>query len=413
MQEREERKKEIERQWKPNAFWQQQTSPNQSPSKSTHLNLKGKVEDMEVDDSNSRQGTSPLLTSLLKSPSPAPNPNTSILNQMNLGTSATRASAPTITNLLTGSLNNITTTLSTPVQKGTTSAASVPAFAHQLQTQPLTGPPTSDTAANNVVQSPSQSAPTLSMLLENKNRESIQKATPLTRFETQQLKQEAVSEVDAQKTDLIEGEMTGTESPIKDEDQQLMDVFNGLIPDDELADILTGNNAIILNPDLLEEDAILDNVADLMDGEDDQGTDAENKVFENQINVGELNVANNFQNDIAKSDNTVELTNQSHPQSQNQHEPLRQIEQQVQQEQSNQRNLVDQKVQEEQQQELKPEQEKLDEQINLEESIPEEDIKPGDEQVHISERFYYFTNSTFNYCNFAEGNYIFVTTITR
>lgn len=385
LQEREERKKEIERQLKP-TYWNQQGSPNQSPSKSSHLTLKGKMEDIEVEDPNSRQGTSPLLTSLLKSPSPAPNPNTSILNQMNLGPNPTRASAPTITNLLTGSLVSISTSLSAPIQKSSTSISTISSatiFPHPLQTQPLTGPPTSDTVVNNVVQSPSQSAPTLSMLLENKNRESTLKVPPLTRFEAQQMKADPANEADTPKpfsTDLIEGEAVGTESPIKDEDQQLMDVFNGLLPDDELNDILTQNNAIILNPDLLEEDAILDNVADLMDAEDGgHEVDPENKTLENQISSAEPNATTSFQNVLTKSDNAAESANQVQQQQQQSEQP-QQIEEPEQPEQPHQ--LEEEKQPEhvvlEHQQ--ASEQQKQEEKPNAEESAPVVEEAPVEEE---------------------------------
>lgn len=310
----------------------QQNSPNQSPSKSSHHNLKIKLEEMEVDDPNSRQGTSPLLTSLLKSPSPAPNPTASILNTMNIGGNQTRASAPTITNLLTGTINNIPATMSAPSQKnvpGPSTATTSVTYPNQFQTQPLTGPPSHEHNAN-VVQSPSQSAPTLSMLLENKNREAAQK--PL-RYETQPIKIEATgNEMELGKSfggDLIESDINATDSPIKDEEQQLMDVFNGLIPDDEdLADIL--------NPEMLEEDAILDNVADLIDAEEVAQANADNKNFSDQSEAIDGNSANNFQNVLTQSDKpleNVEPEQQPQPQQMQQQEPQQQQQQPLPQQQ--------------------------------------------------------------------------------
>lgn len=253
--------REMERSWRPGALHFQQGSPAQSPSK---LQLKGKIEEMDVDDPNSRQGTSPLLTSLLKSPSPAPNPTTQSImhNVMNVSNTQTRVAAPTITNLLTGS----TTILPQPamvkqiVGSVTTSVATP--FVAQLQAQPCTGPAPNDHLINNVPQSPSQSAPTLSMLLENKSKESISKAQPLMRIEPS-----AVRVNDAKPTTSGEHEITAIDSPIKDEDQQLMEDINGLIPDniDELANILNENNADILNPELLEEESILENVDAFID----------------------------------------------------------------------------------------------------------------------------------------------------
>lgn len=62
---------------------------------------------MEIsDDANTiKQGTSPLLTSLLKSPSAAPNPSPSMLHNL---PNQSRVAAPTITNLLTGTVPNLT-----------------------------------------------------------------------------------------------------------------------------------------------------------------------------------------------------------------------------------------------------------------------------------------------------------------
>lgn len=321
-QEREERKKELERAWRPNAFIYQPNSPNQSPSKAPHIALKVKLEDMEVDESNVRQGTSPLLTSLLKSPSPAPNPGSSILNTMSMGTNQTRTSAPTITNLLTGSL-------STTPQKNVTSgvpsivvASSTPiVYPHQLQTQPLTGPPTSDTNINNVIQSPSQSAPTLSMLLENKNRESSQHRTPSqSRYEVQQNKIDATAqEIDISKSfigDLMEGDANATDSPIKDEEQQLMDVINELIPGDELDDIED-----ILNPELLEGGAILDNVDDFIDEEEPMQDEADNKNFVSEISVAALEVDNIFPGSASKNENVTESAEELKPQKEEATEP--------------------------------------------------------------------------------------------
>lgn len=224
---------------------------------------------MEVDDPNSRQSTSPLLTSLLKSPSAAPNPTVpSIMhNVMTVSGTQTRVAAPTITNLLTGSTTILMPqTMVKQIVGSVVSSVATP-FAVQLQTQPLTGPAPSDQLINHVPQSPSQSAPTLSMLLENKNKESMSKS--LMRVDS------LVGRVnDAKPMPSGEQEIGAIESPIKDEDQQLMEDINGLIPDniDELANILNENNADILNPELLEEESILENV-DAFIGDDEDASD--------------------------------------------------------------------------------------------------------------------------------------------
>lgn len=267
LEEREERKMEHERAWRPAHFFQNQ-SANQSPSKPPHLNLKiNPTEDMDIDDTNSKQGTSPLLTSLLKSPSPAPNPGAMLHPSIN-SPNNNRVTAPTITNLLTGSLSNI------PI-----------AVQHQ-QPFPVQIPTlTQSMHFEQVVQSPSQAAPTLSMLLENKQfKDSPQKIPPLTRIDSGTFRPQDINQfqppidanivpknlfpVNAASAAVADSSVDTNSSATKDEDQQLMDVFNNLIPDniDELADILTENN-VILNPELLEEDAMLENVESLMEAE--------------------------------------------------------------------------------------------------------------------------------------------------
>lgn len=234
LEEREERKMEHERAWRPAHFFQ--NAANQSPSKPSHLNIKiNPTEDMDIDDTNSKQGTSPLLTSLLKSPSPAPNPGTMLHTSIS-SPNNNRVTAPTITNLLTGSLSNIPISVqhqSFPVQ--------MPSLAPSMHFE-----------QSNVVQSPSQAAPTLSMLLENKFKESPQKVPPLARIDSGTFRPQEVNQFQQQidanivPVDTVpESNSESNEAGTRDEDQQLIDAFN-FIPDniDELAGILT--------PELLE-----------------------------------------------------------------------------------------------------------------------------------------------------------------
>lgn len=183
LKEREEKKLEMERAWRPLIT----NSPNQSP-KLTPLKIKS--EEMEIDDSTKQPGTSPLLTSLLKSPSPAPNP---IIIHPAINT-PTSSRAPVIQNLIIP-INQLT---------------------------------------------PSGAAPTLSALLENKPT-NFQESQILSIKEEELLANDIFPDTD---------ELITTTDDVKDEDQQLMDDFNSLIPDniDELADI--ANN---LNPELLDE----------------------------------------------------------------------------------------------------------------------------------------------------------------
>lgn len=253
LKEREERKLEMEKAWRPGQQHLYATSsPGSSPRGSPLqpliplTSLKIKQEEMEVDDSAAKQGTSPLLTSLLKSPSPAPNPTQQILTTSS--PTSSRA-APTITNLLTGH-----------GQIHTSTPQSVPEITSTIQFIPgmldtMTSPQTT----------PSQAAPTLSMLLDTKGG---LKTEPRMQTQVHPLPTEAKPEpmeIVQQSPQNIQ-QMSQALPDIKDEDQQLMDDFNGLIPDniDELADILTDNNAIILSPELLEEESILENVDSLI-----------------------------------------------------------------------------------------------------------------------------------------------------
>lgn len=277
---------------------QARTNPHQSPSSTfhasspltQHLNQKIKIEDMEVDEMNAvstKQGTSPLLTSLLKSPSAAPNPSPSLLHNL---TSQARVSAPTITNLLTGSVSNLSSSLvnatatasvATGVNKSTIPSPGASITTHtvytsQLHNHPLTGPPSNhDQMIGNVIQSPSQAAPTLSMLLENKQKEMVRMPS-FSRIESQNAAAAAAAGAavcttmaqhhpgaDTTKTEPADADFNNAESPIKDEDQNLLEVFNELIPDDigELADIILD--------DLINEEqvAAVSQVAGNLDGQ--------------------------------------------------------------------------------------------------------------------------------------------------
>ncbi|XP_055850260.1 bromodomain-containing protein 8 [Episyrphus balteatus] len=222
-------------------------------------------QDMDIDETCKPQGTSPLLSSLLKSSSP------SSVVATTPTTSTVRVNAPTITNLLTGVVSS---TVSAPSLLQQSSS-----FQNAPLSKPLTGPGPGErhqTPAQAAL-SPSQSAPTLSMLLE-KNK-ALPKDQPPAPQQNKQLFDEIKStapQVDDASPDvntetdepLEEDEPMedGTLTPTKEEEQQLMEVFKNLMPDniDELAEILTNNHGI-LNPAILEEESILEGVESLMD----------------------------------------------------------------------------------------------------------------------------------------------------
>lgn len=241
----------------------QQYSSQQSQQQQQVTTVK-QEQDMDIDETCKPQGTSPLLSSLLKSSSPAPT------LAVTPTTSTVRVSAPTITNLLTGGIS--ATSSASSILSQTTSFQNVPF------TKPLTGPGPSEKAQSSIQStlSPSQSAPTLSMLLEkNKAQPSTKESTTQqTKTATTQILEEVKStEVESSSQADAETEATVEEdepieegfTPTKEEEQQLMEVFKNLMPDniDELADILTNNHAI-LNPAILEEESILEGVESLM-----------------------------------------------------------------------------------------------------------------------------------------------------
>lgn len=218
LKKREQRKIEIERAWRPglvfkNAGLLKQQQQQQQQAKS------GNDESVDTDDNCSRSSTgqSPLLTSLLKSPSSTP--NITLLQQ-----NAVQVSP----------IPNISTPESYISMQSSTQISA------------------------------SQAAPTLSMLLDGGKTSGNTSSKLSSSIETQLL-QHQDSLPDDQSIDIFPEQIPSVESIDNandpKEDEQLMEVFKGLIPDniDELADILTENNAL-LNPELLEEEEMLDEV---------------------------------------------------------------------------------------------------------------------------------------------------------
>ncbi|XP_075147813.1 bromodomain containing 8 [Haematobia irritans] len=169
MRERELRKQDLQRSWRSGGAIPSNSSSSSSMKSSTDTT----AVDMDVEDiigSTKPQtptsiqvppGTSPLLSSLLKSP-------TSSTPTNNVVSSSARASAPTITTLLTGgSIPNNNQPAIIPSRD----------TAVQLLARPLSGPPVDTISLPSSTQqnllSPSQSAPTLSMLLEKNKSPSV------------------------------------------------------------------------------------------------------------------------------------------------------------------------------------------------------------------------------------------------
>ncbi|XP_063703171.1 probable E3 ubiquitin-protein ligase bre1 [Culicoides brevitarsis] len=215
LRKREQRKIEIERAWRPGIMLKNATLLNKHQKQRND-------ESIESDESYSRNSTgqSPLLTSLLKSSSSTSNVNASHPNLMHTNTETTNSNTPE----------------------------------SYVSASQLT-----------VTQS------TLSMLLDNNK---VVENNSTDGHQTQNLQQ---SDDHHHRLEIFPEHMSSVESTdnVNDtkDDEQLMEVFKGLIPDniDELADILTENNTL-LNPELLEEEEILNEVMEQAEAQQNQQT---------------------------------------------------------------------------------------------------------------------------------------------
>lgn len=233
LKEREEKKLQHERQWR-------------GPYKS-NIRTQKSQDDMEPDTTTQQQqsGTSPLLTSLLKSPSQTVQQATSF-NSGSINNSNSARIAPTITNLLTGTSslstsNNPNIIVQNPSSSSSSSSflsSSAPKNNISASTSTLSNIIKIDHSSPSSIVTHSQSAPTLITLLDK--RSSSQQDS--TTAEKQQM--------------LMSIESGGKDGEIvKDEEAELLADFNELIDaekfdmDEDLEDL----NSIIMNPEILEE----------------------------------------------------------------------------------------------------------------------------------------------------------------
>lgn len=229
LQEREEKKLQMERQWRPNYGMNKQLKAQKSVQ-----------EDMETETSIQQPGTSssspsPLLSSLLKS---------SQANQTPIQPSSNTARlAPTITNLLTGSSTASPISSNSPsiiTQSSSNAQNNLINASVSVALGPIA---TINHSASPSVQIPvSQSAPTLITLLDKKP--SVVAVQDPSTSEKQQLMM-SISVAEGS------GGKDGADS--KDDEADLLADFNELIndkfDDDDLADL----NSIIMNPEILED----------------------------------------------------------------------------------------------------------------------------------------------------------------
>ena len=231
LKEREEKKIELERQWRPNF------GLNKSPS--IIKTQKSVQEDMETETSQ-QAGTSstpsPLLTSLLKS---------SQANQTPIQPSNTARSAPTITNLLTGSPSKSSSSSSNSPLITQSSSNTQNNLINASVSVALVPNVIINHSASSVQIPVSQSAPTLITLLDKKSQIASSALDPST-IEKQQLMM-SISVPEGS------GGKDGADAA-KDEDADLLADFNELIADKDFDDEdLEDINSIIMNPEILED----------------------------------------------------------------------------------------------------------------------------------------------------------------
>lgn len=234
LKEREEKKLELERQWRP-------LFPGSPNSQKMLISPGVKIKEETDDDSqsSSKSGTSPLLTSLLKSPSANPS-GAQVLPSSG---SSRSAASPTITNLLTG---NSPTTMNIHAKNLFPVSGS-----ESTQLEVNQSVSRDDTKFNTAGSSAYQVAPNLTKLLDNSMENQVS---------TSHSVQEAQKLIESSgKTEDLD-----TDPDAADPAKDLMAVFQELMPE-ELDEILNDNSGMIL------EDEILDNVVDsIMEEEEEE-----------------------------------------------------------------------------------------------------------------------------------------------
>jgi bromodomain-containing protein 8 len=239
LKEREEKKREHERQWRG------PYKANIRPQKS--------LEEIEPDTTTSttqqQAGTSPLLTSLLKSPSQAPT-----VQQSTVSSSSSNSArvAPTITNLLTGSSSSSSLpsmASNSPLITQTSSAPNI--LINASSSSNMVVPNVINSASvSSVVSVHAHSAPTLIDLLDKKSSlTGIVSSTSSSSEKQQLLMSISVPESSGGGGCGKEGDM------VKDEEAELLADFNEIIDCDkfDMDEDLEDLNSIIMNPEILDD----------------------------------------------------------------------------------------------------------------------------------------------------------------
>ncbi|KAH8358903.1 hypothetical protein KR093_003230, partial [Drosophila rubida] len=249
MREREQRKKDV-------GSWRS----NSAAARRSNLTADTTSVDMDVEDITAGNSSSsstkqqaapaPLLTSLLKSPGGTGNNATAANSSVTSPTttpatpglgSIARATAPTITSLLTSGASAMPNQPAIVMKSPSDTA---------FMTRPISGPPIAEVATTG--RSPSQAAPTLSMLLEKNKLAAAaaaaagkaSEAPKAVEAETASNQKPAAAEVGATPTESAEA------VDVSDaEEQQLLEVFKNM---DDIMDDIDIDMASVIDEDILK-----------------------------------------------------------------------------------------------------------------------------------------------------------------
>lgn len=328
LKEREERKLDMDRVWRPMLAHHHQQQQNMSPSSNNSNSSTGSmtiksavmIKQEEIDsqescgepiytaaantNTNVKPGTSPLLTSLLKLPSTS---TTAIPATTTSATAATttvaspsinnRSSAPTITTLLTtGQVSGQTSSnIVSPSPTSTFFPASFHMHPHHQHHNSSQQPPPT----------PSQAAPTLSKLLDKTQPQHVSNnnisypspsiTAPINTADATndaydevavklEHMEEAIQQQQKQEGSASGQDKSGAAMAASDEEEQLLNVFKEFIPED-LTEYLSDDNDIIDNPELLAaESASVESVHPAMR----EPSEVSEKMPEDEENVGSI-----------------------------------------------------------------------------------------------------------------------------
>ncbi|KAH8279001.1 hypothetical protein KR018_012245 [Drosophila ironensis] len=235
LREREQRKKELTGNWRNSSTAAARRSVPATDTTSVDMD----VEDINSGASKQQTGPSPLLTSLLKSPTGNAPPPPGAGTASGSGAVA-RATAPTITSLLTSGTGAVAAS-GQPIitMKSPTDAAFI--------NRPISGPPASEalTATTPTLErSPSQAAPTLSMLLE-KNKAKAGDGSAKSEATGSQEEQPATQGANATPPTTADSDEADP-----DEADQLLEVFPNI---DEIIDDIDIDMASVIDDEILKE----------------------------------------------------------------------------------------------------------------------------------------------------------------